>query len=327
MIKKTGVASIAFAIPYPLTWTLKENDMIKNNFDVVIVGGSYAGLSAAMALGRSLRDVLVIDSGKPCNRQTPHSHNFITQDGIAPHTIAQKAKEDVSKYSTVKFLDDVAIEGKKSEDGFEIITEKGQRVITKKLIFSTGIQDIMPDIKGFSDCWGITVIHCPYCHGYEFKGQKTAIMSNADTAFHMTSLVSNLTEDLTILTNGKSDFNSEQTEKLKKHNIEIIEAEVIEMVHSNGHLKNVVLKNGQEIPFNAIYAGIPFKQHTNLPAKLGCKLTEQGHIQVDDFQKTSVEGIFACGDNSTMMRSVANAVASGNIAGARANMELVHKEF
>ena len=295
--------------------------------DVIIIGGSYAGLSAAMALGRSLRNVLIIDSGKPCNRQTPHSHNFITQDGVKPNVIAEKAQEQVLKYETIKIHNDLAVSGKKTESGFEITTETNKTFTAKKLIFATGIKDIMPNIKGFSDCWGISVIHCPYCHGYEFKGQKTGIMANGDTAFHIASLVNNLTDNITILTNGKSDFTIEQIEKLKEHKIEIIKTEISEIEHNKGSITNAVLKNGEKINFNAVYAAIPFIQHSNIPASLGCELTEQGYIQVDDFQKTNIEGIYACGDNSTRMRSIANAVANGNLAGAMANMELTHDNF
>lgn len=328
MIKKTGMTSLVLTIPLPLTLLSKENDMTRNKiYDVIIIGGSYAGLSAAMALGRSLRNVLVIDSGKPCNAQTPHSHNFITQDGIKPSVIAKKAKEDVLQYNTVEFLNDLVIDGKKAQDNFEISTEKGEQIKGKKLIFATGIKDLMPDIKGFSDCWGISVIHCPYCHGYEFKEQKTGIMANGDTAFHIASLVNNLTNDLTIFTNGKNNFNIEQTDKLKKNNIKIIESQIIEVEHDNGNIQKIALENGKKMTFKAMYAAIPFKQHSGLPITLGCELTEQGYIEVDNFQKTSIDGVFACGDNSTMMRSVANAVANGNIAGAVANMELIHNEF
>ena len=299
----------------------------RKKFDVIIIGGSYAGLSAAMALGRSLRNVLIIDSGKPCNRQTPRSHNFITQDGEKPSKIAEKAQAQVLKYETIKIHNDLAISGKKTKNGFEITTETNKTFTAQKLIFATGIKDIMPNIKEFSACWGISVIHCPYCHGYEFKGQKTGIMANGNTAFHVASLVNNLTDNISILTNGKSDFTNEQIEKLKEHKIEIIETEISEIEHNKGSITNVVLKNGEKVNFNAVYAAIPFEQHSNIPASLGCELTEQGYIQVDDFQKTNIEGIYACGDNSTMMRSIANVVAKGSLAGVMANMELTHDNF
>lgn len=306
----------------------KLNNMTDNkNFDVIIIGGSYAGLSSAMALGRSLRSVLIIDSGKPCNEQTPYSHNLITQDGVMPSAIAQKAKEQVLKYSTVKFINDLAIGGKKTKGGFEITTQKGERVQARKLIFSTGVKDVMPDIRGFSDCWGISVIHCPYCHGYEFKGQKTGIMANGNTAFHIASLVNNLTDKITILTSGKRDFTIEQADKLKKHNIDIIETGISEILHDKGNISSIVFHDGKKMNVDVSYAAIPFVQNSDVPVSLGCDLTEQGYIQVDDFQKTSVAGIYACGDSSTGMRSVANAVANGNVAGAMANMELTHNDF
>lgn len=296
-------------------------------FDVIIIGGSYAGLSAAMSLGRSLRHVLIIDSGYPCNRQTPYSHNFITLDGERPSEIAKKAKSQVMVYPTVRFYDGMAVHGEKTEIGYEIGTQTGDTFQAKKLIFASGIKDVMPDIDGLQECWGISVIHCPYCHGYEYRGKKTAIMANGERAFHIASLVHNLTTDVTVLTQGKPDFSVDQIDKLKKHNISIIETDVVKIVHENGYVKYLVFRDGNSIPFDAVYAALSFEQRSDIPTKLGCDLTDLGHIRVDMSQKTSIEGIFACGDNSSMMRSVAYAVASGNIAGAMVNHQLVQEEF
>jgi thioredoxin reductase len=130
--------------------------------EVIIIGGSYAGLSAAMALGRSLRNVLIIDDGLPCNRQTPHSHNFITHDGEKPGEIAEKAKAEVLQYDTVSFLNDTAISGEKGGEGFAVTTRSGKAFHAKKLIFATGIKDTMPDIKGFAECWGISEYPYPW---------------------------------------------------------------------------------------------------------------------------------------------------------------------
>lgn len=299
----------------------------RNTYDVIIIGGSYAGLSAAMALGRSLKKVLIIDSQLPCNRQTPHSHNFITQDGRPPAEIAQIAKDQVLNYETVRFLNGLAHSGKKIDNGFIITTEAGEEFKAQKLIFSTGIKDLMPDIPGFADCWGITVIHCPYCHGYEFRGQNTGIMANGERAYHLASLVNNLSDKITILTNGKAAFTEAQLARLSRHRIDIIEKEIAEMQHDNGHLKNLVFKDGSRENFQAVYAAISFEQHSGIPLALGCELSETGHIKVDHFQKTTVEGVYACGDNASWMRSIANAVYSGNITGAIVNMELTKEYF
>lgn len=328
VIKKGGLLLTALALPASLATFINHKNMENTtNYDAIIIGGSYSGLSAAMALGRSLRKVLIIDAGNPCNKQTPHSHNFITQDGEKPSVIAAKAKEQVLKYATVQFINDKAIGGEKYEKGFTIQTQSGAAYSGKKLIFATGIKDIMPDIKGFASCWGISVIHCPYCHGYEFKNQKTAIMANGERAFHLASLVHNLTKKLAILTTGKANFDDTQLSKLHQNNIEIIETEIAEMEHQNGQIQHVVFKDDKKMSLDAVYAGIPFEQHSDLPLALGCELTEQGYIKVDPFQKTSISGIYACGDNSSMMRSVANVVYTGNMVGAMVNKELVEATF
>ncbi|MCD9854752.1 NAD(P)/FAD-dependent oxidoreductase [Epilithonimonas sp. JDS] len=300
---------------------------MENQFDVIIIGGSYAGLSAAMCLGRSLRKVLVIDSGKPCNAQTPHSQNFLTQDGKTPKEISTIAKEQVEKYKTVEFYEGLATAGIKTENGFEITTENGNKFSSKKLIFATGIVDEVPNIKGFKECWGISLIHCPYCHGYEFKNKKTGIIANGDRGFHIISLVSNLTKDLTIFTRGKVDFTDEQLEKLTKNNIKIIETEIEELKHQNGMVESLILSDSKVLNFDVVYGPSPFTQHSDIAESLGCEMTEMGHIKIDQFQKTNVAGLLACGDNSSPMRSVANAVYTGNLAGAMMNAELVGESF
>lgn len=328
LIKQGGLALTALALPFPLTAFTKYNKMKDNkNFDVIIIGGSYAGLSAGMALGRALRNVLIIDSGKPCNIQTPHSHNFLTQDGKTPHDISTTAKKQVEKYSTVKFYNGLATNGIKKESGFEITTQTGDKFTAKKLIFATGVKDIMSNIKGFSECWGISIIHCPYCHGYEYSNDKTGVFANGDIAFEIGKLINNWTKDLTIFTNGKSTLADDQVLKLKKHNIKIVEKEIDYFNHKNGQIESIVFKDSTSEKIKALYARPKFEQHCEMPKQLGCELTEQNYIKIDPFQKTTEHGIFACGDNTSMMRAVSYAIAMGGIAGGMTNRELIEDEF
>lgn len=301
--------------------------MSDRKYDVIVIGGSYAGLSAAMSLGRLRRKVLVIDCGLPCNRQTPHAHNFITQDGQTPAAIAAKAREQVSVYDTVMLLNGLAVGASKDQHGFSISTGEGQSFEGKKLVIATGIKDIMPDVKGFSECWGISVVHCPYCHGHELREKKTAIMANGEKAFHLASLVSNLTGDITVLTSETADFQAEQMERLGRRKIRIVEARVKEIVHRGGYVESIVFEDNSSMAFDAVYAAVPFVQHSDIPVALGCELTENGHIKVDGAGKTTVDGVFACGDNSSMMRSVSSAVFTGSMAGAMINRELTEEEF
>jgi thioredoxin reductase len=152
-------------------------------------------------------------------------------------------------------------------------------------------------------------------------------MANGEKAFHLASLVNNLTDNITVLTSGKADFTAEQITKINRHNIKIAEAKISEIEHDNGYVKNVIFENGNRMDFESIYAALPFTQHSNIPVILGCELTEQGYIKTDGFGKTTISGVFACGDNSAMMRSVANAVYSGNLTGAMVNKELTDEQF
>jgi len=302
---------------------------MKNNniYDVIIIGGSYSGLSAGLVLGRALRQVLIIDSGKPCNMQTPHSHNFITQDGKTPKEISTTARQQIEIYKTVHFYNGLATSGTKTDHGFEIKTASGDRFTGKKLIFATGLKDIMPDIEGFSECWGKTVIHCAFCLGYESKNKKAGVIGNGDYGFKISKLAKNWTKDVTLFTNGKSLLTEDQSKKLTKHHIDIIETEVDRFEHTNGYLDAIVLKDGSKIPLKAIYTKATYVQHCDIPKQLGCEFTELELIKVDDFQKTTVLGVWACGDNASTMRSVSNAVAKGTLSAVMATEELIDEEF
>jgi thioredoxin reductase len=291
--------------------------------DIVIIGGSYAGLSAALALGRALRRVVVLDSGQPCNWQTPHSHNFLTQDGSTPAALAATARAQVLAYPTVQVRNEAAVAATGEDNNFTVNTASGAVLRARKLLFSTGIRDIMPELPSFAECWGISAIHCPYCHGYEYHGQPTGILANGDIAAEMGPLIRNWTDQLTVFTNGPATLLPAQRELLAAYGIAVEETPVHQLLHQAGHLRHLRLADGRELPLAALYARVPFVQHCTLPLALGCAHSEAGHLTVDGFQKTSVAGIYAAGDATTPMRAVAAAVAAGMMAGAMLNRELI----
>jgi thioredoxin reductase len=327
-IKQGGSALAFLTLHFNLVELSKNNQMKDNNhFDVLIVGGSYSGLAAAMALGRASRKVLIIDSGKPCNIQTPYSHNFLTQDGKTPKKIATLAKKQVAMYDTITFFNGLATKGSKTENGFDIQTASGEIFTASKLIFATGIKDVMPNIKGFKECWGISVLHCPYCHGYEVRNRITGVLGNGEEGFEFAKLISNWTKNLTLFTNGTPNLTPEQTGKLGSHHIKIEAKEIEKLEHTNGQLQNIVFKNGSIAKVQAIYTRLPFEQHCLIPKQLGCELTEDRYIKIDALQQTTVEGIFACGDNVTRMRTVANSVSMGTSTGMVLNKALIEEGF
>lgn len=295
-------------------------------YDVVIVGGSYSGLAAGMALGRALRQVLIVDGGMPCNRQTPYSHNFITQDGSPPMAIAALAKQQVERYGTVELMNGLVTDVARTERGFDV--RVGSRSLTaKKVVFATGVRDVMPDIPGFAACWGIAVLHCPYCHGYEVRHEATGVLGNGGTGFELARMISNWTKNLTLLTNGPSTLTGEQTDKLGAHDIRVVETGIAELAHTRGQLEHIRFSDGSTIALKALYAQPAFEQSSTAPHALGCELTEDGYLKVDAQQRTTIPGIYACGDNTIRLRTVANAVAQGTTAGMMLNKDLIAEEF
>jgi thioredoxin reductase len=294
--------------------------------DVLIIGGSYAGLAAAMTLGRSMRRVVVLDSGQPCNRQTPHAHNFLTQDGETPAAIRDKGRAQVRAYDTVALMKGTAVGGERTaENLFAVTTAAGATITARKLLFATGVRDILPPLPGFAECWGISVLHCPYCHGYEVRGQHLGVLGNGDIGYEFAQLIRHWSPRLTLFTNGPSTLTAAQAQHLVRYGVAIVEEETEALAHEDGQLCHVVVRGGRH-QMAALFARVPFEQHSALPVALGVGLTESGHLRVDDLQKTTVPGIYAAGDSTTPMRAVAAAVAAGTKAGAFLNHELLHEE-
>lgn len=295
-------------------------------FEIIIIGGSFSGLSAAMVLGRSLRKVLIIDEAKPCNIHTPFSHNLLTQDGKTPSEILNIAREQVKLYKNIHFYNGRVINVVKFDNHFEVHTNMGISYSCNNIILATGLKDVLPKTNGFRECWGKSIIHCPYCHGYEVRNEKTGIISNGEKAFHFAQLIFNWSKKLTLFTNGPSTLTHEQLNLLKSHKITIIEDQIIGFEHKNGQLKNVILPDSI-IKLTTIYTRPEFKQTNDIAYSLGCEFTEEGLIKTDIFQRTTIKNVFACGDNSSPLRSLSQSIATGNLAGTILNNQLIQESF
>lgn len=298
------------------------------HFDVVIIGGSYSGLAAGLALGRAQLNVLIIDSGNPCNKQTPYSHNFLTQDGIRPEDIADIARKQLRKYPTVEVSEGLVMNARRTANGFfEVQTDAGERIRAYKLVFATGIKDELPNIPGFAESWGISALHCPFCHGWEVRNEPTGIFARGDEGYELCKLIFNWTTDLYLFTNGESLLSQEQLAKLEKRGIKVMENQIARLEHADGYIKNVVFTNAEEVALKAIYARLPFVQSCLIPQSIGCEISEEGYIKIDPSFETTVSGIFACGDNTTRTRTLANAVATGTSAGMSVSKKILFEEF
>ncbi|TGL39785.1 NAD(P)/FAD-dependent oxidoreductase [Leptospira perdikensis] len=292
-------------------------------FDITIIGGSYAGLSAALSLVRSLRNVVVIDSERPCNQNTPFSHNFVTHDGKTPNQIRSMALADLKEYKTFKLQLGEATSIQKQGSGYLIKGNGFADIQSNQIIFATGVKDILPEIPGFTESWGKTVIHCPYCHGYEFVGNQTGLWMNEPGVFEHAKFLKHWSKEITIFTNGPIQFTKEEETNIEKEGIRVITDVVTELLHKEGKISSLQLNSGKEIPLQTLYSKMPIVQHSKLPEELGCKLLPSGHIDVTPFFETSISNVYAVGDMASMFRSVAHAVHSGNMAGAKLNRAMI----
>ncbi|WP_018621563.1 NAD(P)/FAD-dependent oxidoreductase [Spirosoma luteum] len=298
----------------------------QTEYDVVIVGGSVAGLSAALVLGRSLRRVLVVDSGKPCNRQTPHSHSFMTRDGETPAQLTSLAREQALAYPTVQYLNGRVTTLSKNADGFALTTDSQTRIKARKVLLATGLEDIMSPIDGFAESWGVSVLHCPYCHGYEVRNQPLGVLITGEHTADYVGLIHHWSQNLTLFTNGSATLTDDQRGTISRLNVPIIETPIAQIKHEQGLMNAVMLQDGSQVDLTALFAPVPFRQHSDLAQQLGCTLTSTGLIQVTIVGQTNVPGLFAAGDNSSPMRQLAVASANGVAAGAGINRELVTEE-
>lgn len=325
------INSVATPFPFFLFIRTKCSIMI---YDVLVVGGGSAGLSALMCLGRALMKVLCIDLGKPCNRFADHSHNFLTNDGKKPGEILLVAKLQLAAYDTVELVSGTVASVIKKETHFEaeIASDKGDlKVETKKIIFASGIKDLVDDvpIKNFSKYWGVSVFLCPYCHGYEYKHKKTGLLfDNSQFLQMLAPRVYNWSKDLVLF--SKPEWNQKEgpdmLEKFKSKKIQIIDTKIDSFIgdEANGLISGVKLVDGSIIELSAVYA-IPRMELNNekIIRSLGCEIDEQSKlVKVDAFQKTNVPGVFVCGDACTRMRSIATAAYQGTFAGAMVSHEL-----
>lgn len=293
--------------------------------EVIIIGGSYAGLSAAMSLGRARRQVLVIDGGLPRNRFTPHAHNLLLHDGDSPAALAARARLQVAHYPTIQLLQAQATAAERLPDGtFRITTTQHGAFTARYLLLATGLRDELPTVPGFAECWGKSVIHCPYCHGYEVADQPTGAWVNGDDAHHLATLLPNWTRDLTIFTNGPATFGDDLRQQLAAQQIALDETPITALEHEQGQLRALHLADGRRHPLPVLYARLPLHQASKLPAQLGCALAKQAPLlQLDAQYRTSVPGVYAAGDNCVPVSQLAQAIAAGNMAGAAISRELI----
>lgn len=296
--------------------------------DALIVGGSHAGLSAAMALGRLRRKAVVIDDALPRNRFSSHANNLAGLDGIDPNEWRLKAISDLVRYPTIEFKADRVTKIHPENSGFRAHLESGTSLFSRKIILACGIKDILPDIPGFSELWGKGVYHCPYCHGFEVQDRTLAVLGDEAYLKHMVPMLPGLSNRVIAFSNG-ANVSSATRDIFQSASIRIYSEPVERLIHDGDDLSSVALTGGQVVLVDALFYGklAPITMSSDLPNQLGCSTDEMGRLITNPMAETSVSGVFAAGDIASMQQSVAGALASGQMAGSGAVHQLLHEDF
>lgn len=294
------------------------------HYDVIVVGGSYAGMSAALQLVRARRSVLVIDAGKRRNRAASHSHGFLSQDGADPAVIASAARAQLEAYPTLSWVDDLVVKSSGSRDAFIIEVMEGEVYGARRLLLATGVSDTLPDVEGLAERWGTSVFHCPYCHGYELDQGQIGVIAASPISIHQAQLLPEW-GSVIFLTNGVLELDEPTLQDLSTRGVSV-EATRIERIE--GHA-DVVLTDGRRLSFAGLFTASKNAPSTSVAEDLGCALAETPmgmQIDTNETKETSIAGIFACGDAARVPHSVALAVADGAWAGAQIHRSLVWPE-
>jgi thioredoxin reductase len=293
--------------------------------DVIVIGGSFAGQSAAMQLARARQDVLLIDAGAPRNRFADASHGFLGQDGKAPYAIMREATCQLLAYPTVEVLNGEAQYAAGIDDHFVLSLASGLERRAKRLVLATGVSDTLPDIPGMVERWGNTVLHCPYCHGYEVRDHSLGIIANHPMSAHQAALIPDWGPAI-YFTQGIYEPEPEQAALLARRGVVIERTPVIALLGEAPSLRAVALADGRTIDVAAVFTAPRTRQTSPIAENLGCTM-EDGptgpFVKIDAWGLTSVPGVYAAGDATSPMHNATIASASGVLAGIGAHQSLV----
>lgn len=294
-------------------------------YDTIIIGGSFAGLSAALYLGRAGRSVCVLDTGKPRNRFADASHGLFSQDGNNPMAMIATMRSQVAAYPTIHFVNQSATDAIRTEDNtFNVALMNGEVVTATTLLLAFGITDILPDIPGLIARWGKTVIHCPYCHGYEFSGKRLGVLNLSPMSFHQACLISEW-GPTTFFLNGEM-LTLEASTDLSSRGIAIEPTPVDRIIGEGTSLSAIALSDGHQPPLDALFISPLYRFNSDLANRLGCEI-EAGSlgsiVKVDEMKATNITGVFAAGDITRMGHTVTFACADGVMAALAIHRRLI----
>jgi thioredoxin reductase len=290
-------------------------------YDVVIVGGGPAGLSAALVLGRCRRRVLLCDSGTPRNAASRALHGYLTRDGIAPLELLRIGRAELQQYG-VEVREALVTNVVRSGEAFEVTIRDSERVTAHAVLIATGIRDDLPQVRGLAECYGISVHHCPYCDGWEHREKPVVVIGQGAGAAALSLSLKTWTDRVSLCSNGPARLKTGQREQLTARDVILHQRRIAHVEHTDGQATAVILANGERVPCEGIFFSNKQAQQCDLPQRLGCEFTRKGTVKTDHLGETCVPGVFVVGDASRDVQFAIVAAAEGAKAGVAVNKAL-----
>jgi thioredoxin reductase len=293
--------------------------------DAIVIGGSFAGLSAAIQIARARRSVCVIDAGNPRNRFAEASHGFFGQDGNDPRAMIASARAQVQRYPTVHTVLGEASAARAVDGGFEVTVKGGETLTSAKLVLAFGVSDVLPELPGLAERWGKSVLHCPYCHGFEYAGGRLGVLQSTPMSAHQAVLVAEW-GPTTLYLNGGEAPDEEAQAKLAKRGIAIEPSRIAALRGENEALSSLLLEDGREAVIDALYVAPRSRLNSPIAKQLGCALDDGPFglvIRTDEKKLTTMPGVYAAGDIARAPHNASWASADGVTAGVFLHQSLV----
>jgi thioredoxin reductase len=294
-----------------------------NRYDVVVIGGGAAGLSAALVLSRARREVLVVDAGEPRNAPAAHMHGYLSRDGIPPGELLAAGRTEVEGYGadiTAATVTDLVPDGR---NGYWVLLAGGERISARRLLVTTGLRDELPDIPGLRERWALDVLHCPYCHGHEVRDRQLGVVGGTPGAVRYAQIVRQWTHDLVYFTPPGTLTTVERTELLARA-IGVVEGTIDHLVIDDAdRLRGVQMADGSVVPRDALFVPPRFVPNSTLLVDLGCEVDADGWVSIDGTGRTSVPGVWAAGDIVDPRAQAITAAGAGSAAAIALNADLV----
>ena len=296
-----------------------------DDYDVVIIGGGAAGLSAALVLARARRTVAVVDAGEPRNAPAAHMQGFLSRDGIPPSRFLAAGREEVAGYGGRLVAGRVTGVEEVGRLGFQARLADGQQLMSRRLLLATGLRDEIPDVPGLRERWGRDVLHCPYCHGYEVRDQPVAVLGGSPEAVMHAQLVRQWTSDV-VLFSHTDTLTPDQRDQLAARRIGVVDGVVARVALVDDVLRGLELEDGRAVPRAVVFVRPRFVPNSDLVRSIGCAVDHDGWAKTDPTGRTTVAGVWVAGNLANPRAQVITAAGEGSAAAIAINNDLVEED-